>query len=139
MVSYNKTRDLLSGLLSTSLLQLISIGLCHNEVCVGSDENNIDYFFGGKYPLVNMLHGKLLSYFLSLTGRALLILCGISYQYYYDTNRFIHPTLPNRSWVRQSIFLYCQVVPSTMDFSRICRNKIIPFLEWYSYIPNYSM
>lgn len=133
VVSYNKTRNLLS----TSLLQLISIGLCHYEVCVGSDENNT--FFGGKYPLVSMLLGKLLSYFLSLTEIYLLIVCGTSHQYYSDTNRFNHPKLPNRTWVRHSISLYCQVVPSTMEVSRICSNKNIPFLDWYSYTPNYAM
>ena len=92
-------------MLYTSLLRLVNIGLCHREICVGPDENNTDYFFGGKYPLVCILLGKPLSYFLSLTEKALLIVCRISHHYYNDTNRFIHPTLPNRSWVRHD-YLY---------------------------------
>jgi hypothetical protein len=60
-------------------------------------------------------------------------------KYYSDINRFIHSTLTNRSWVRHAIFLYCRLVPSAPDFSGISSNQNVTYLDWYSYITNYSM
>jgi hypothetical protein len=138
VVSYNKARDLLSRSLSTSLLQLISIGLCHYEVCLGSDENNTDYLFCGKYPLVCMLLGKLLSYFLSLTE-------SLAYRMWKVTSILQwHQQVYSSHITQQILDTPCiisilSVSPIDDGLPRICSNKNIPFLDWYSYIPNYSM
>jgi hypothetical protein len=137
VVSYNKTWDLLSRSLSTSLLQLISIGLCHYEVCLGSDENNTDCFFGGKYPLVCMLLGKLLSSFLSLTE-------SLAYRMWNITSILQwHQQVYSSHITQQILGTPCNILytlsPIDHGLSRICSNKNRPFLDWYSYIPNYSM
>jgi hypothetical protein len=124
VLSYNKTRYLLFRSLSTSLLQMVSIGLCHYEICVGSEENKTDYFFGGKYPLVYTLLGKPLSYFFVTHWKS----------------------LAQRMWSITSILQWHQQVYSSHITQQIlgtpCNIPILsgsPIFDWYIYIANYSM
>lgn len=136
VVSYNKTWDLLSRSLSTSLLQLISIGLCHYEV------------FRIRRKQHWLLFRWQISFSLYVTWKTVVLFlvthwksC-LSYVEHHinitmtPTGLFIPHYPTDLGYAMQ--YLYT-LSPIDHGLSRICSNKNIPFLDWYSYIPNYSM